>query len=1243
MNLYLQAILEHMGKNIPYFRKRMDETGWKDKVRRVLGSNADFVNMGTGGKVGPLSLKFHKVWALKAVTDANKLKKIEEELRPKPTKHGLKIPSWKCSMCRNGYLEEEDLKEHIDETHDGKVFCGVHSKTEALADACQKLSETRVSVKEEISIDDNVTQSSPDEPSEEKPLVKISGDVLYGRYKRKRYEKRLITCPCCDFVITYGLLHVLDSHITMNHYSLLDEAEPKTNCSQCSFACRLKVVLNTHVAVSHGEGEPPSNSKNDFAQDSDELRCPECPFTCLHSSMLGLHLEFGRHNQKKQDDRAEVSVKKEVNLQGKFGCDTENCGYRTNFRSNLTKHCRGCSHSSVLLAQSGKQYMPKMSKRKDEGKFVCECGYSTNHRGHFNTHCTNYSHRSSSLSPHLEKKQASLAEVSVKEDTAEGNLQHDKVGKFECETLKCGYKTNSHSNLLRHYRRRTHCSASIGKTSRKQYIPRPSLRKNEGEFFCDTMDCGYRTKRRGHLKVHCNDFSHHSSSLSPEEYLEKNPTDLKEGDKSIDQDMKEKVDICETEEYDSGIQGDSDRTLHTGSINCEDNSSAFRADVVRQLKREHANLENHKCTQVCLTRYMRRKHKERLFCDTDDCGFMTKVRLRLRKHCIRLSHRSSSLSPEDYIRSKPGRRPKTKWLFCDTDDCGFKTKVRLRLRKHCIRLSHQSSSLSPEDYIRSKPGRRPKKPKSQKLFCDTDDCGYKTKVWLSLRKHCIQLSHRSSSLSSEDYQKGKWRRRKNEGKFVCDTLGCGYRSNFHVSMKGHCYTLSHQSSSLSTKETPHGLKEGVEDESGQKPEEEVNDNTGKARLKSGVVAPVQPPSEPENYVQELSSVNPKERLDVARSRLDKALNKTNSINMKSEPLATEKSPALPKGTAHATEKSPGLQEGKFRCDTNDCGFRTSVWWRLRSHCLNLSHHSHSLSPKDYVKGNRRKDEGEFACDTVGCGYRSKFRGNLKMHCNKKTHVSSLLSSKDYLKPSSEHVIENVTVPNQERSDKADAEFSYPESIEYEQGKALRKDSGVDEAEPKKRKISATVEDDIEVEKCSAKAKIGDSMPVLGEITHIGDIPIEDIMKEGRQVPVGAEAKLKSGVVVPLGLQPTSESEVSALSAVNPDGERSRMDLDLNKTKQNPSSVTSDQVKSDRSPNVLNITRLVANECKECHKVFREKRALFQGHIMRKHFTDKKPIQCTICKGILRDSSHLDEHMLLHQGNFKIELCRRIKL
>ena len=416
-----------MGKNIPYFRKRMDETGWKDKVRRVLGSHADFVNMGTGGKVGPLSLKFHKVWALRAVKDANKLKKIEEELRPKPTKHGLKIPSWKCTMCRNGYLQEEDLKEHIDQAHDGKVFCGVHSKTESLADACQKLSETRVSVKEEIPIDDNVIQSSPDEPSEEKPLVKIGGDVLNGRHRRKRSEKRLITCPCCDFVITYGLLHVLDSHITMNHYSLLDKSEPKTNCLQCSFACRLKVVLNTHVAVSHGEGEPLSNSKdkNDVAQDSDELRCPECPFTCLHSSMLGLHLEFGRHNQKKQDDRAEVSAKEEVNLQGKFGCDTDDCGYRTNFRSNLSKHCKRTSHYSVLLAQTGKQYTPKLSQRENEGKFVCECGYSSNNRGHFNAHCTHFSHRSSSPSPqgNPEKKQGNRAEVSETKDTAGGDRE----------------------------------------------------------------------------------------------------------------------------------------------------------------------------------------------------------------------------------------------------------------------------------------------------------------------------------------------------------------------------------------------------------------------------------------------------------------------------------------------------------------------------------------------------------------------------------------------------------------------------------------------------------------------------------------------------------------------------------------------------------------------------------------------------------------------------------------------------
>ena len=51
-------------------------------------------------------------------------------------------------------------------------------------------------------------------------------------------------------------------------------------------------------------------------------------------------------------------------------------------------------------------------------------------------------------------------------------------------------------------------------SKKNSYGPRPSRRKNEGKFVCDTVGCGYRTKFVGNLKTHCNRLSHSSSSIT---------------------------------------------------------------------------------------------------------------------------------------------------------------------------------------------------------------------------------------------------------------------------------------------------------------------------------------------------------------------------------------------------------------------------------------------------------------------------------------------------------------------------------------------------------------------------------------------------------------------------------------------------------------------------------------------------------------------------------------------------------
>ena len=50
-------------------------------------------------------------------------------------------------------------------------------------------------------------------------------------------------------------------------------------------------------------------------------------------------------------------------------------------------------------------------------------------------------------------------------------------------------------------------------TEKRVYLPCDKRRKNEGQYACDTDDCGYRTKKKWNLQVHCKQLSHISSQL----------------------------------------------------------------------------------------------------------------------------------------------------------------------------------------------------------------------------------------------------------------------------------------------------------------------------------------------------------------------------------------------------------------------------------------------------------------------------------------------------------------------------------------------------------------------------------------------------------------------------------------------------------------------------------------------------------------------------------------------------------
>ena len=55
------------------------------------------------------------------------------------------------------------------------------------------------------------------------------------------------------------------------------------------------------------------------------------------------------------------------------------------------------------------------------------------------------------------------------------------------------------------------CSPSNG--NKRIYLPCDKRRKYEGQYACDTLDCGYRTKKKWNLQVHCKQLCHYSSCL----------------------------------------------------------------------------------------------------------------------------------------------------------------------------------------------------------------------------------------------------------------------------------------------------------------------------------------------------------------------------------------------------------------------------------------------------------------------------------------------------------------------------------------------------------------------------------------------------------------------------------------------------------------------------------------------------------------------------------------------------------
>ena len=393
-------------------------------------------------------------------------------------------------------------------------------------------------------------------------------------------------------------------------------------------------------------------------------------------------------------------------------------------------------------------------------------------------------------------------------------------------------------------------------------------------------------------------------------------------------------------------------------------------------------------------------------CESGGCGYSTKRKGDLKKHCKRYSHQFPLLT--DATSSLHGRNRATKSVKfqqsltgddldlieevneqdaayqeevpnkgevkyeCGSEDCTFTTKWKMNLSRHCRKFSHLPSLVQGTASPLQRGSRKIKSIKYEQSMSDhvnvtsmtVDKSDSKKKKTEGTGEfHFIDKVDGKTMKEAPVKKRNPSKMRKNEGKYSCDTEGCGYRSKQLGDLRKHCLSWSHNSAQLST-----------------------------------------------------ITKQPKER-------------------------------KMLKG------------EGRYSCDTESCAYRTMKIKYLRKHCKNRSHFSSQLGPNsnqevlqdseeeamvpiikkpsggkklmkgvkkektlflepteaDYItvaaapikvklegvekkensKGShsrKPKNEGKYTCDTKGCEYRSIRRINLKAHCMRKSHQSSHLGT-----------------------------------------------------------------------------------------------------------------------------------------------------------------------------------------------------------------------------------------------------------
>ena len=398
-------------------------------------------------------------------------------------------------------------------------------------------------------------------------------------------------------------------------------------------------------------------------------------------------------------------------------------------------------------------------------------------------------------------------------------------------------------------------------------------------------------------------------------------------------------------------------------------------------------------------------------CESGGCGYSTKWKGDLKKHCKRFSHQFPLLA--DVAPSLHGRNRATKTVKsqqsmaaddldlieevneqdaayqdevpkkvevkyeCGSEDCAFTTKWRMNLSRHCKKFSHLSSLVKETAQGRSRGTKsiKYKESMSDHVNVTSVTVDKVTKFKSGSRKKKREGTEEFDVIGKVDGKTMKEapvkmrypsKMRKNEGKYCCDTEGCGYRSKQLGDLRKHCLSWSHNAAQLSTiTKQPKGRKVA-------KCEGRYACNTENCAYRTMKIKYLRRHCKNRSHYS--SQLDPNSKQEVLQDSEEEAMvpiaKKPSGGKKLMKEVKKEKTLFLePTEADDISVDAPPIKvklEGVKKNKTKENGER-----------------SHSRKPKN---------EGKYACDTKGCEYRSIRRDNLKAHCLRKSHHSSHLGT-----------------------------------------------------------------------------------------------------------------------------------------------------------------------------------------------------------------------------------------------------------